>query len=398
MDTDHQGAGQHKLVERVKRLLLKPKEEWPVIAAESASISGLFLSYVAILAAIPAVAQLIGGLVFGYSAMGITFRPSIGAAIGGAIGQYVMGLLSVVILGLVIDALAPRFGAQKDRIQAFKVAAYASTAAWLAGSAALIPAIGFLAILGVYSLYLLYLGLPLLMKAPADKAVSYTVVVVVATGVLAIIASLVLRPLVGGFGGGAGSIDVGSVMGSKADGGSLAVPGVGKIDLGGLEQAAKRAEKTAQGLKDGTVTALPAEKLAEFLPETIGRFRRTVTESSAAGMGGIGGSHAEGRYEAGDEHFELSISDIPAVGPMAALGSAMGVKSERKTETGYQRTHSVDGNFVEEEWDGASKRGSYSVMVAERFAIKAEGRVSAMGDLTAAIAAARPDKIAGLAR
>ena len=43
----------------------------------------------------------------------------------------------------------------------------------------LVPALSFLQILGLYSLYLLYLGLPLLMKAPEERALVYTVVVIV---------------------------------------------------------------------------------------------------------------------------------------------------------------------------------------------------------------------------
>jgi hypothetical protein len=64
------------------------------------------------------------------------------------------------------------------------VAAYASTAAWLAGVFSLIPMLGVLGILGLYGLYLLYLGLPILMKAPQEKALTYTAVVIAAAIVL----------------------------------------------------------------------------------------------------------------------------------------------------------------------------------------------------------------------
>ncbi|MBA3318680.1 MAG: YIP1 family protein, partial [Gemmatimonadales bacterium] len=70
------------------------------------------------------------------------------------------------------------------RIQALKVAGYSYTASWVAGIFLLIPVLSFLSILGVYSLYLLFLGLPVLMKAPKEKALSYTVVVILAAIVL----------------------------------------------------------------------------------------------------------------------------------------------------------------------------------------------------------------------
>lgn len=69
-------------------------------------------------------------------------------------------------------------------MQALKVAVYSNTPAWLAGIFVLVPALDFLQILGLYSVYLLYLGLPVLMKAPRDKAVIYTVVVVIAAIVI----------------------------------------------------------------------------------------------------------------------------------------------------------------------------------------------------------------------
>ena len=87
-------------------------------------------------------------------------------------------------MALIIDAFAPAFGGQKSRIQALKVSAYASTAAWCAGIFALVPPLSFLGILGLYSLYLLYSGLPVLMKAPQEKAAGYTALVVVCAIVL----------------------------------------------------------------------------------------------------------------------------------------------------------------------------------------------------------------------
>jgi hypothetical protein len=101
--------------------------------------------------------------------------------------SYVLSLASVYVLALIIDALAPNFGGQKNFMQAFKVAAFAPTASWLAGIFYIIPVLSILALVGLYSLYLLYTGLPRLMKTPDDKAVPYTVVVIIVAIVLAIV-------------------------------------------------------------------------------------------------------------------------------------------------------------------------------------------------------------------
>ena len=173
------------LVDRAKRILLSPRTEWEVIDTESTTPAQLFTGYAMPLAAIGPVAQLIGYSVFGISVpFAGTYRVPIGSAITSALVTYVLALVGTYVLALIIDALAPTFNGQRSQIQALKVAVYSSTASWLAGIFHLIPGLRLLTILGLYSLYLLYLGLPVLMKSPRDKAAAYTGVVVVAAIVL----------------------------------------------------------------------------------------------------------------------------------------------------------------------------------------------------------------------
>jgi hypothetical protein len=174
-----------KLVDRVKRILVSPRTEWEVIDAEQTTPAALYTGYIAPLAAIGPIAQFIGFTVFGIPIpfMG-TYRVPAGSALTGALVNYVLTLGATYVLALIVDALAPTFGGQKNQIQALKVTAYGMTAAWVAGIFALVPVLAFLAIVGLYSLYLLYLGLPVLMKAPRDKALPYTAVVILAAIVI----------------------------------------------------------------------------------------------------------------------------------------------------------------------------------------------------------------------
>ncbi len=173
------------LVERVKRILLSPQTEWEVIDAESTTPAQLYTGYIAPLAAIGPIARLIGYSVFGIGVpfMG-TYRVPFGYAITSAIVAYILTLVGTYVLALIIDALAPTFNGKRSQIQALKVVAYSCTASWVAGIFALIPGLWFLTLLGFYSLYLLYLGLPVLMKSPKDKALGYTVVVILVAIVL----------------------------------------------------------------------------------------------------------------------------------------------------------------------------------------------------------------------
>ena len=173
------------LVGRAKAILMNPRQEWPVIEKETATAAELYTGYIVPLAAIGPVSRAIGFSVFGVN-LGIlgSWRVSPANAVGGAVVSYVFTLVGVWVLARVIDALAPKFGGQSNSVQALKVAAYSATAGCLAGVFALFPPLSILGVLGLYSLYLLYLGLPVLMKSRPDKAMGYTVVVVIAAAVI----------------------------------------------------------------------------------------------------------------------------------------------------------------------------------------------------------------------
>lgn len=182
-------GGSKSLVDRVKDIISSPKTEWDVIDREPATVQGIYTSYVMILAAIPVVALAIGLIFFmprpaaEIAAMGQALGLPVvttGSIIAGAVVQYVLSLVSVYIMALIIDALAPNFGGTKDQLKAFKVAAYYPTVAWVAGILYIIPFLGILALIAaIYALYTLYLGLPKLMRVPQDKQVGYFVVTLI---------------------------------------------------------------------------------------------------------------------------------------------------------------------------------------------------------------------------
>jgi hypothetical protein len=184
------------LVDRVKGILMAPRKEWPVIEAESATTASIFFGYIIPLAAIPAIAGFIGMSLIGGNVLGVSLRVPVSTGLTGAVVRYVLSLVACYVLALIIDALAPTFGGTKNSIQALKVAAYSSTAAWLAGIFAILPALAVLGLLGLYSLYLLYLGLPVVMKTPQEKAAGYTVVVVICAVVLFVVVGAIANRFV----------------------------------------------------------------------------------------------------------------------------------------------------------------------------------------------------------
>jgi len=188
------------LIDRAKNIIMKPKQEWPVIDAEPATIGGLYTGYVIPLSLVPTIAGFLGMVLFGITIPFLgSVRMPVGTALGGAAVQFVGGLIGVYILALVIDALAPSFSGTKNMTSAFKVAAYSYTAAWVAGILSIIPVLGIIVLLlSLYSLYLLYTGLPVLMKSPPEKALGYTVVVIIVGIILVICIGYVERLM--GFG------------------------------------------------------------------------------------------------------------------------------------------------------------------------------------------------------
>ena len=191
------GSGRATLIARVRAILLRPTAEWGLIAAEPATVGGLFKAYAVPLAAVGPVCAAIGRLVFGYGVPGIAvYRPPLLGVILQALLTYGLALLSAFILGLVIEVLAPSFDGTKDRVAAMKVAVYSSTAVWVAGVFSLVPVLAIIGLLlSLYGFYLLYRGLPIVMRSPGPKALGYTAVTVVIYIVLAVVAGLVLGPL-----------------------------------------------------------------------------------------------------------------------------------------------------------------------------------------------------------
>jgi hypothetical protein len=192
----------NRLVARVKAILATPRTEWPAIAADASTPRDIYFGYVAPLVAIGAIASFIGHVVVGVPIPLVgTVRLGIGSALGAAIVHFVLTFVAVFVIALIVDALAPTFGGTRDPLRALKVTAYSLTPGWVAAILTILPALGFLAaLISLYGLYLMYLGLPVLMRAPADKALGYTVVVVLCAIVLGIVVSAVSGLLTGGYG------------------------------------------------------------------------------------------------------------------------------------------------------------------------------------------------------
>lgn len=381
--TDLSAAAASPLVARAKAIVLKPREEWPVIAAEPDDTSGLFTRYAMPLAAIGPVAAFLHGQLFGYGMLGITWRPSLLGGLASMVTTYAISLAGLFVLALIVENLAPRFDGEASRPRALKLAVYGATASFLAGIFNLLPGLGMLGLLGLlglYSFYLFYTGASPLMKVPEAKALSFTAVTVVCAIVLSLVVGAVAAPVMHLFGGAPGMADGGEVSGK------LTVPGVGSVDVDRMKAA------SAQMEADSKKPPVPAAQLQALLPTAIGAYQRTATESNGAG---VIGSTAEGTYTAGDRSFTLRIIDMAALGGIAGIGAAMGVEQNREDASGYEKTGTVDGHMQTEAWRPGEHSGKFGVVLG-RFSVEAEGSAQSVDELKQAVGSIDQSRLAAL--
>jgi len=171
-------------------LVMNPKAFMTARADTAPSVMSTITNYVAILAVIPFLFTLLGDLIF----------PKLGHhaayAIGAGIVSYIFALVSVAIVGFVLYWLAPRFSSLADQNRATKLTSYVYTPVFLIAILNIIPSLAILNLLALlYGLYILYVGLPIVLKTPQNKVVSYVVAILIATIVLYIILALIAAGL-----------------------------------------------------------------------------------------------------------------------------------------------------------------------------------------------------------
>jgi Yip1 domain len=409
-----------KLFARVKNILITPKAEWPVIAAEPDTVLGLYKNYIAILAAIPAVIVFVRYSVLGITVpiVGGTYRLGVGAGIAQMIVTYIVSLGVTYLMMLVIDALAPSFGGQKNQVQALKSIAYAYTASWVASVLTLIGGLGFLIILlaGIYGIYLLYLGLPHTMKCPQDKAGGYAAVTIILAILLSIVLGFVLASVTG----------LNAVMGGAFSGathsssytpdknnplGALAAIGEKAAEAGKqMEQAQKSGDANAQAEATGkavgqvlgavlgggdSVEALAPDALKPFLPDSLAGMPRTSMEVERNAAIGIQVSNAKATYRnaQGGGEIRLEITDTGGAKGIMALAGFAGMEQDKQTENGYEKTYRQDGRLVHEQWNNGGD-GEFSIVLGDRFIVEVHG--SGMQNIDALKAAVGGLNLAGL--
>jgi hypothetical protein len=420
------------LIDRIKNILFTPKIEWPVIEPEPTSIGALYIGYVAPLAALAALIAFVHMSIIGVSIpFAGTMRMPFMSGLTSLVMTFVGGFIGLFIVGIIINAFAPTFGGTRDLRQALKTAAYAFTPAWISSIFGLLPALGTLLqfIAGCYGIYLLYLGLPIMMRARRESAGGYTATVVVCTIVLGFVFGAVMAvvggstvALSGAFGHTAasgmqskeearerGAATVGNVIGDM-----LGTDDKGKSDIGSavakLAKAGEESQSNSQssstsasttsdssagsekpqdavaaagGLLSALGGALGGKNrvdpvdfrtLKDMLPGSLPGLQRTnATGETKQGLG-MKASNATGTYRgASGETVEIEISDMSAISGLMDVAESLPQTTESDGTGGYEKDVTIGGHSAHEKFDNSTHHGEVQTIVAKRFEVDVSG-------------------------
>lgn len=403
----------NNLINRAQSILLRPRTEWPLIASEPDTAGGIYTRYILVMAAIPAVVGFISAALIGVSVPFLGYyRIGVSAALSSAILRYVLTLIAVFIVALIVDALAPTFGGEKNRVQALKVVAYSYTASWVASIIGLIPGLTLIsALVGLaYGIYLLNMGLPYTMKCPPEKSVGYTAVTVIVAIVIGFVLGLIISAATHRAFGLEGTPSVFSAPSGSSSGSSFAPgsPGAGLQAWSKRVEAASQQVDAAQKSGDtakqasavgamlgaalgsgGKVEALAPDRLKPLVPDTLAGLKRTQISVDRSAAMGMQVSKAEATYSDGAEHtLNLEIVDSGSLkGLVGFAGGWAGVEQDHESDTGYDKTYKGGGGqLVHEEWNNQNHNGEYAMIVADRFSVKVSGKAANVEELKAALA------------
>jgi hypothetical protein len=388
------------LIDRIRNIIVNPKSEWPVIAAEPTTVAQLYKGYFIPLAAFAALMSFVR-----MSVIGIGFlRMPVLSGLVYALVNFGFALLGLYLVGLIIDMLAPTFSGQRDRRQALKTAAYAFTPAAVGSVFGLLGALGGLLSLvaAIWGIYLLYLGLPLLMRSPQEKAPGYTAAVIVCTILLGIVFGFVasaLSPLHGfsplAMHGTAMTREERQAQAAGQVGAMLAAAaqkmqeqhsnarGVSSTEVPPDAPAAANAPANGAAVLAALGGAMAGNRRVEpvdfhtlkaLLPESLPGMQRSNAEAGTQGALGMKASSATGDYQGeGGTRAQIKIVDASAVSGLLNVAGSMAATHTSESDTGFEKDTTVGGRTVHEKYDNRSKHGELIAIVANRFSVSVIG-------------------------
>ena len=156
-------------------IMLNPRKQWRSIAdQEQFGLMGSVL-YSLVLAAIPSVAWYYGTTQIGWTVgddQGVT-RLTSDSALRIIIAFYCAMVASIIVIGYSIHWMAVTYGAESTTAKGVFIAGLAATPMFVAGAVGFLPVFWVALVIAIvavsYSVYLLYLGIPIVMGIPPER-------------------------------------------------------------------------------------------------------------------------------------------------------------------------------------------------------------------------------------
>ena len=378
------------LVARVKNLLLSPHAEWDVIGLEAADPSKLIVGYVIPLAALPAVATVFGLSVLGVEVEGETIRAPWIWMLASAALFFVLSVVGVLVFALLINGLAPTFSAERNYVQALKVSGYSITSAMVAGIATAVPALGIVALIGAsYSLYLLFLGVPKLMKPAPDSATNYSIVATLCALGLGLVVGLAAMATIGPYA---------HVLFPQL----ASMPGMGAPRAAATTLAPVNPAPASLLAAAPPVASPPGlvstDALKALAPAKLAGFDRVSLGVEVSGLSASKSVSLDAEYRNGKRFIEIEITHSPTIASVIGFGGPATSEYDRETAEGYSRRRREGVAIVVEEWNKASKSGSYARLTDDQFYVKASGGEVTPEELKLAVESFSAQRLAQLER
>lgn len=192
------------MISHVAGLFTHPHQEWEEIRDTQETVSHLYFAHVLFLALIPPVSMFIGttrvGWVIGDRAPIMLTESS---ALTMSVLMYLALLVGVGVIGLFIDWMSRTYDSAPGLARSIVFAAYTATPLFVAGLCALYPNVILTMLVGItavfYTVYLLYMGLPIFMKIPEDEGFVYASSILT-IGLVMFVALLAITVLIWSFG------------------------------------------------------------------------------------------------------------------------------------------------------------------------------------------------------
>jgi hypothetical protein len=193
------------MIQHTLGLLIKPKSQWRAIANLPASSLNILILYPCIMAILPAVAWYYGTSQVGWSVGDSedTIKLTVASARQISILFYFAMVSCIAAVGYFIHWMSDTYGAQSSLAKGMAIAGLMATPLYIAGLVGFHPLLWVDLLVGVgaisWSVYLMYLGIPIVMDIPQERGFLFSSAVL-AIGMVLIVCLMVVSIILWDFG------------------------------------------------------------------------------------------------------------------------------------------------------------------------------------------------------